>query len=76
MIDDPLNRLSVKRGSQLPHAKLNEEQVSEILYSVDLRNRLRERASTLSNKALAKKYGVHYRTIERVVQGETWGYVL
>lgn len=76
MIDDPLNRLSVKRGSQLPHAKLNEAQVSEILYSVDLRNRLRERASALSNKALAKKYGVHYRTIERVVQGETWGYVL
>lgn len=76
MIDDPLNRLSVKRGRQLPHAKLNEEQVSEILYSVDLRNRLRDRASALSNKALSKKYGVHHRTIERVVQGETWGHVL
>lgn len=74
MIDNPLNRLSVKRGSELPHTKLTEAQVLEIMEAVDLRARLRERANSLSNKALAKKYGVHFRTIERVVQGETWVY--
>lgn len=75
MIDNALNRLSVKRGSALPHAKLDESTVREILAAVAKRERLRAEAAKLSNKALAAKHGVHERTIDRITAGENWTHV-
>ena len=75
MIDNVMNRLSVKRGSELPHAKLDESTVREILAAVAERDRLRAEAAKLSNKALAAKHGVHQRTIDRITSGENWTHV-
>lgn len=75
MIDDPLNRTKVKRGEELPQAKLNQKKVAEIRELVEIRQAMKKRASELSNANLAKKYGVHVRTIDRVTTGETWGHV-
>jgi hypothetical protein len=75
MIDDSMNRLKVKRGSQLPHAKLSEDDVSLIRQLVDERERHREEAAKLTNAKLAKKFGVHVRTIDRFTAGEGWGHV-
>ena len=58
-----------KRGKDLPHTKLNQKQVREIRDAAIKREAMRkEITDTMSNQALAKKYGVHYRTIEKVVQ--------
>ena len=76
MVDDPLNRLKVKRGSELPHAKLNEEKVRIIIDAVMRREELRKQLADLSNRALAERLGVHVRTVDRVTAGENWGHVL
>lgn len=75
MIDDVMNRLKVKRGSQLPHAKLDEEKVAEILATIERRESLKSELRSISNAAIAKRYGVHYRTIDRISAGENWGHV-
>lgn len=75
MKDDPLNRLSVKRGSQLPWAKLDEGKVAEINAIVERRNKLKSELRDLTNAKLAARYGVHQRTIDRVTTGENWGHV-
>ena len=75
MTDDPLNRLKVKRGTELPHAKLTETDVRLVLDAVAEREKLRSQARTLSNKALAERLGVHVRTIDRITAGENWGHV-
>lgn len=61
------------RGEELPQAKLTKEDIRLIWQCVAERERLREEARRLSNKALAEKFGVHYRTIERITQ--RWGWV-
>lgn len=65
-----------RRGQELPHARLSEEDIAEIRSAVaqreSLRNHIRQ---TLSNAALASRFGVHPRTIEKVVQRETWVHV-
>lgn len=66
----------MRKGSELTWAKLTEPDVKIILDCVDERNRLREEANRLSNKSLAEKFGVHIRTIDKVMSGETWGHVL
>ena len=76
MVDDPLNRLKVKRGSELPHAKLNEEKVRIIIDAVMRREGLRKQLADLSNRALDERLGVHVRTVDRVTAGENWGHVL
>lgn len=76
MIDNVLNRLHMKRGTDLPHAKLNDDKVREIRAIVDERNILKEKLKTMSNAAMAKQYGVHIHTIERITSGENWGHVL
>lgn len=76
MIDNPMNRLSVKRGSALPHAKLNETKVAEILATIERREAIKKELRTLTNTNLAKRYGVHNRTIDRISASETWGHVL
>ena len=75
MKDDPTNRLKVKRGSDLPHSKLNEEKVKYIHSVVAERNALRATLAGMTNKALAKELNVHERTVEKAIQGYSWGHV-
>jgi FixJ family two-component response regulator len=75
MIDDPLNRTKVRRGSDLTHAKLTEEDVQLVLQLVAYREGLRRQLRHLTNKAIAEKFGVHQRTVDRVISGENWGHV-
>jgi hypothetical protein len=49
---------------------------------IDIRSAHRQRIklldyirNNLSNEALAKKHGVHVRSIEKIVSYETWGHV-
>ena len=76
MIDDPLNRTKVRRGSQLPWAKLDEDDVRTIHQLVEHRDDLKRQASELSNAKIAEKYGVHVRTIEKITQGLGWTHVM
>ena len=55
--------------------KLTPVAVAEIREAARLREDLRQRASRLSNAALAERYGVHQRNIEKVVAGDTWSHV-
>jgi len=75
MIDDPLNRLSVLRGSALPHSKLSEDKVMEIWQIVARRNELKAELAGMTNQAIATRFGVHIRTIDRVTALESWGHV-
>lgn len=75
MVDDPLNRLRVKRGSELPHAKLNEKLIKKIRKTVAERERLKVVLSGMTNAAIAKEHGVHVRTIDRITAGENWHHV-
>lgn len=76
MIDCCMNNLKVKRGSALPHSKLDEEKVRLILDAVRERENLKQQLANLSNKSLAEYLGVHRRTVDRVTAGENWGHVL
>ena len=75
MIDDPLNRLAVKRGSDLPWAKLDEDAVTEIRRLIRQREAYRAMARALSNAAIAERFGVHRRTIENISAGHGWAHV-
>jgi hypothetical protein len=75
MIDDPLNRTKVKRGSELPQAKLDDSDVRMIRQLIAERNRHMQAAKSLSNALIAEKFGVHYRTIDRISAGESWTHV-
>ena len=70
------SREFARKGEELAHAKLNAEAVEEIKSAVVQRDKLREYIKmNLSNHALAEKHGVHCRTIERIVQYETWTHI-
>ena len=65
---------NAKRGQELPHTKLLDIDV------VTIRSAKRQRESllkhirdNLGNAALAKQFGVHHRTIEKVLSYETHG---
>ena len=61
-----------KRGLDLPQTKLTPFQIMEIRAAVDKRRELREYiAENWSNAALAKRLGVHQRTVEKVIHAET-----
>ena len=75
MIDNVMNRLSAKRGSQLPQAKLTEADVRLVLKAIEERDRLKRELAQLTNAALAEKFGVHVRTIDRISAGEAWIHV-
>jgi hypothetical protein len=65
-----------QRGQDLPRAKLLDLDVIAIRSAVVQRQNLRNHiAQNLSNEALAQKFGVHVRTIEKAVQRETWGHI-
>lgn len=75
MKDDVLNRTKVKRGSQLPWAKLDEDDVALIREMVAEREQTKAWISQMTNAKIAEKFGVHVRTIDRVTSGENWGHV-
>ena len=75
MKDDVLNRVKVKRGSDLPWSKLTEGDVAMIRELVAERNYHKRQAAELTNSKIAEKFGVHVRTIDRVTTGENWGHV-
>jgi len=62
-----------RRGNDLPQSKLDVESVTLIrelhAYKVAEIKKLND---TLSAKGLADKFGVHARTIEKVLRYETW----
>jgi hypothetical protein len=64
------------RGQELPHAKLLDLQV------IDIRSAKRQRDAllkhirdNLSNAALCAKYGIHIRTLEKIISRETWSHL-
>lgn len=64
-----------RRGMELPQAKLMPLDISEIRSAARQRERLRTHISdNLSNAALAKKFGVHVRSIEKVLSRESWSH--
>jgi FixJ family two-component response regulator len=75
MIDDCMNRTKVKRGSDLPHSKLKEDDIRLIHALVAEREQMKATLKGLTNKAIADKWDVHVRTIDRITSGETWGHV-
>ncbi|MCB1789423.1 MAG: hypothetical protein KDJ24_03930 [Gammaproteobacteria bacterium] len=75
MIDNPLNRIKVKRGSDLPHAKLSEDDVALIRKLIAVREDLKRQASELTNAKIAEKFGMHVRSIDRIAGGESWTHV-
>lgn len=76
MIDDVMNRLKVKRGESLPQSKLNERIVIEARDAhASGMDAIKEIHANYSIKALANHYGVHVRTMERAISGETWSHI-
>ena len=66
-----------KRGFDLPHTKLPPLAVMSIRESARKRDQMRrEITDKYSNAALAKAWGVHERTIEKVLSYETARHVL
>lgn len=65
------------RGTELPQSKFSEDNILEIRSAIKQRDSMRQYIKdNLSNEALAIKFNVHYRTIERVIQRETWVHLL
>lgn len=64
------------RGEELPQARLTDESVAEIRSAMRQREALRGHIrEVLSNEALARRYSVSVRAIERISQRETWAHV-
>ena len=64
------------RGGDLPQTKLLPLDIGEIRSAARQRQKLREHiANNLSNEALAKKFNVHIRTIEKVMAYETASHI-
>lgn len=69
-------RETARRGMELPWSKLTPLEVDAIRSAKRQReNLLKHIRENLSNDALARAFGVHRRTVEKVLQGETWGHV-
>ena len=65
-----------KRGQELPHSKLLDSDVISIRSAIRQRENLEKYIDeNISNKALAKQYSVHTRTIERVKSYENDGHI-
>lgn len=64
------------RGQDLPQSKLLVMDIIQIRSAVRQREALRKFiADNLSNAALARIYGVHVKTIEKVISREIWSHV-
>ena len=65
------------RGQELPQTKLMDLDVVEIRSAARQRAALRQHIrDNLSNEALAAKFGVHVRTIEKIMQHDTWSHIV
>lgn len=57
-----------KRGDELPQTKLDRAMLDDIKSAIKQRESLRQYISNnLSNEGLARRFGVHVRTIERAI---------
>lgn len=64
------------RGQDLPYAKLTDSDIFSIRSAAAQRDKLRQYIrDNLSNDALAGKFGVHVRTVEKVLAYESWRHV-
>jgi transcriptional regulator GlxA family with amidase domain len=62
----------VKRGMELPQTKLSPLDIAALRDAKFRREAMRKEINdTLSNAALARRFGVHVRTIEKVFAHET-----
>lgn len=75
MIDCPLNKLSVSRGSSRYNAKLSECDVKQIRDLISYRDDLLNRARQVTFKKLSEKFGVSSNVIQRIAYGEAWTHV-
>lgn len=61
------------RGEQLPQTKLTKDNVIDIKSALVQRENLRQYINeNLTNKALAHRFNVHHRTIEKIASRQTW----
>lgn len=66
-------RAMAARGQDAPMSKLTDIDVIDIRSSVRQRRALMDHINAkLSNKALCKLYGIHERTLEKIISCETW----
>lgn len=64
------------RGMDLPQAKLLDIEIGAIRSAAKQRENLRKHIrENLSNEALARQYGVHVRTIEKILSYESWSHL-
>ena len=64
------------RGQDAPHARLTDADVHAIRSAQVQRDNLRRYIrDELSNAALAQKFGVSVRAVERVTMRETWSHL-
>ena len=64
------------RGQELPQTKLLDIDVVSIRSAARQRDALRKHIKdNLSNEALANQYGIHIRTIEKVLQYNSWSHI-
>lgn len=60
------------RGERLPQSKLTDEMVKQIREG---HQQAREHYAQWTAKGIAKRLGLHYRTVEKVLSYETWRHV-
>ena len=66
----------VKRGEELPQSKMSDDDIQAIRSAAKQRENMRKYIKdNLSNEALARQFGVHNRTIEKILSFETWRHV-
>jgi len=64
------------RGQELPQSKLLDLDVIEIRSAKRQReNLLKHIRENLSNAALCKRYGIHLRTLEKVITRQSWNHL-
>jgi len=64
------------RGQELRHAKLLDIDVVSIRSAAKQRENLKKHIrENLSNEAIAKSFGIHVRTVEKVLSYETWSHI-
>ena len=64
------------RGQDLPQAKLLDLDVIDIRSAKRQRdNLLKHIKENLSNEALCKKYGIHIRTLEKILSRQSWSHL-
>lgn len=69
-------RLYAVRGSALPHAVVDEALVAHIRRQHARKQRLIQRLNArYSAAALAQRYGLHLRTVEKILARESWAHV-